>query len=69
MTSYRKSVVDDLSSKKLIVSQSTVTEMLNKLLKKFKYYRLSLYTFSWASLLEIMLSGDFDENERGFSRT
>ena len=29
--------------------------------KKFKYYRLSLYTFSMASLVEIMLSGNFKE--------
>ena len=34
---------------------------LDDLLKKFKYYRLSLYTFSMASFVEIMLSGNFKE--------
>ena len=29
--------------------------------KKFEYYRMSLYTYSLASLLEIMLSGNFKE--------
>lgn len=31
-------------------------------LKNFKYYRLSLYTFSLSSLMEIMLSGNFKES-------
>ena len=31
------------------------------LLKKFKYYRLSLYTFSMSSLMEVMLGGNFNE--------
>lgn len=30
-------------------------------LKKFKYYRLSLFTYSMASLIEVMLSGNFKE--------
>ena len=38
-----------------------VNMTLKELLKKFKYYRLSLYTFSMASLMEIMLSGNFRE--------
>ena len=31
------------------------------MLNKFKYYRLTLYTFSLASMIEIMLSGNFKE--------
>lgn len=61
MTSYQKKVTDVLSDKKLVVLQSKVNETLNDLIKKFKYYRLSLYTFSMASFVEIMLSGDFKE--------
>lgn len=30
-------------------------------MKDFKYYRLSLFTFSMSSLIEIMLSGNFKE--------
>lgn len=61
MLSYKKKVAELLDSKKVIVAQSKVKSTLNDLQKKFKYYRLSLYTFSMASLIEIMLSGNFKE--------
>lgn len=37
-------------------------QSFSSLEKKFKYYRLSLYTFSLSSLMEIMLSGNFKES-------
>ena len=61
MLSYKKKVAELLDSKKLIVAQAKVKSTLSDLQKKFKYYRLSLYTFSMASLIEIMLSGNFKE--------
>lgn len=61
MLSYQKKVDDVVKGKKLIVAQPQVNSALNDLLKKFKYYRLSLYTFSMASMMEIMLSGNFKE--------
>ena len=61
MLSYKKRVAELLDSKKLIVAQAKVKLTLSDLQKKFKYYRLSLYTFSMASLVEIMLSGNFKE--------
>lgn len=61
MLSYKKKVAELLDSKKLIVAQAKVKLTLSDLQKKFKYYRLSLYTFSMASLVEIMLSGNFKE--------
>ena len=61
MLSYKKKVAELLDSKKLIVAQAKVKSTLNDLQKKFKYNRLSLYTFSMASLIEIMLSGNFKE--------
>jgi len=61
MIFYQKNVTEALSAKNLFVSQSKVNSTLDDLLKKFKYYRLSLYTFSMASFVEIMLSGDFKE--------
>ena len=61
MISYQKNVTEALIAKKLFVSQSKVNSTLDDLLKKFKYYRLSLYIFSMASFVEIMLSGDFKE--------
>lgn len=61
MISYQKQVADAISTKKILVSQSKVNSTLNDLLRKFKYYRLTLYTFSLASFVELMLSGDFKE--------
>lgn len=69
MSSYQKKVADVLGSKKLVVSQTQVNSMLSDLLKKFKYYRLSLYTFSMASFVEIMLSGDFKEENILYAKT
>lgn len=62
MLSYEKKVRDVVKSKKLIVAHTQVKSALQDLLKKFKYYRLSLYTFSMASLMEVMLSGNFKED-------
>ena len=61
MLSYQKLVTTVLNSRQTIVAQMQVKATLKDLLKKFKYYRLSLYTFSLASLLEIMLGGNFKE--------
>ena len=61
MLSYEKKVRDVVKSKKLIVAHTQVKSALQDLLKTFKYYRLSLYSFSMASLMEVMLSGNFKE--------
>lgn len=61
MIAFQKKVADAIDSQKLIVAQYKVNSTLNNLMKKFRYYRLSLFTFSMASLLEVMLSGNFKE--------
>ena len=61
MNGYQKKVAEVINSKKLVVVQNQVKSTLKDLQKKFKYYRLSLYTFSMASMMEIMLSGNFKE--------
>lgn len=62
MLSYQKSVTDVVSEKKLVVVQNKVNSYMESLVKKFKYYRLSLFTFSMASMLEVMLSGNMKED-------
>lgn len=62
MIAYQKKVDDVLKTKQLIVAQSKVKSTFADLLKKFQYYRLSLYSFSLASMLEVMLSGNFTED-------
>lgn len=61
MISYQKKTNEILHSNQFIVFKATVDSTLEDLIKKFKYYRLSLYTFSMSSLAEIMLSGNFKE--------
>lgn len=61
MIAYQKRVNEVVSSKQFVVNQSKANSTLSDLEKKFKYYRLSLYTFSLASLMEIMLNGNFKE--------
>lgn len=61
MNLYQKKITEDISSKQLIIARTKVNSTRNNLLKKFKYYRLSIYTFAMTSLIEIMLSGNFKE--------
>lgn len=62
MLGYQKKITEIIGKKQLIVAQVNVKQAFADLEKKFKYYRLSLYTFSLASLMEIMLSGNFKES-------
>lgn len=61
MNSYQKKVSETVRSRQFFFSQINVKSTMADLEKKFKYYRLSLYTFSLASLTEIMLGGNFRE--------
>lgn len=61
MIAFQKHVEEATGSKKLIVAQNKVHAALEDLMKKFNYYRLSLFAFSMASMLEVMLSGNFEE--------
>jgi hypothetical protein len=61
INSYQKKVTDVLNSKKLLVSHGQVSAALNDLLRKFRYYRLSVYIFAMATFIELILSGDFKE--------
>lgn len=61
MRSYQKQVSAVLEKKRLLVAQNNVESTFADMQKKFKYYRMALYTYSLASLLEIMLGGNFKE--------
>ena len=62
MLGYQKKITEIIGKKQRIVAQANVKQAFTDLEKKFKYYRLSLYTFSLSSLMEIMLSGNFKES-------
>lgn len=62
MLSYQKKVEEIVSDKKLIVAQKQVESWYSDLEKKFSYYRLSLYTYSLASMMEVLLGGNYQED-------
>ena len=60
--SYKKAIQDLCSSKELVLVNSKLKSTLQDLEKFFKYYRMSLYVFSMASLSEVLFSGNFKKN-------
>ena len=62
MLGYQKKIVESIGKKPHIVTQAGVKQAFASLKREFKYYRLSLYTFSLSSLMEVMLSGNFKES-------
>lgn len=62
MNFYKKQITDDILKNNVVVINQTMNSLLTELEKKFKYYRLSLYTYSYASFLEIMLLGNYQED-------
>lgn len=62
MLVYQKMISELTGKKQLFVAQNSIKQEYSELAKKFKYYRLSLYTFALSSFMEIMLSGNFQES-------
>ncbi|MCI9362572.1 MAG: hypothetical protein HFG65_16970 [Hungatella sp.] len=62
MLGHQKKITEIIGKKQPIVAQANVKQAFADLEKKFKYYRLSLYSFSLSTLMEIMLSGNFEES-------
>ncbi|MBQ6638065.1 MAG: hypothetical protein IJH82_05360 [Lachnospiraceae bacterium] len=59
---YQKDIAEVINKqKKLFVTQGNVNMDLKTLQKKFENYRLCLFAFTFATYLEILLSGNFSE--------
>lgn len=58
---YQKKVNEMLGTRQFIVAQNKINATHASLQKDLQYYRLSLYTFSLASMIEVLLSGNFKE--------
>lgn len=59
MLFYKKQIKDELSKDKIITTNSSMNKVISDIEKKFKYYRLSLYIYSFSSLIEILLLGNY----------
>lgn len=62
MTSYEDRIVKLVDKRKGLLVKSKVDSLLADLQKDFSYYRLSLYTFSMASFMEIMLGEKYNDS-------
>ena len=60
LQSYQKEL-QDIKVKTPVVANANVNATVELLLKKFRYYKMSLYLFSMSSFIEVMLLGDFRE--------
>ena len=61
MIFYQKQVADTIKENSALFLQQFVNSQQATLVKHFKYYRMSLYIFGFASFVEVMLQGKFDE--------
>ena len=59
MLFYKKQLKDDLTKDKLFTTNSGMNITINGIEKRLKYYRLSLYIYSFSSLMEILLLGNY----------
>ncbi|MCX4254371.1 MAG: hypothetical protein OSJ63_03765 [Bacilli bacterium] len=56
---YKKEIRDDLLKDKFFTTNNSMNSMINEIQKKFRYFMLSLYIYSFSTLLEILLIGNY----------
>lgn len=59
MLFYKKEIKNDLSKDKLFITSNSMNFIIDEIQKKFGYYRLSLYIYSFATFMEILLLGNY----------
>lgn len=59
MLFYKKEIQDDLSKNKLFTTNNSMNSIIEDIKKKFRYYRLSLYIYSFSTFMEILLLGNY----------
>lgn len=55
MLFYKKELKDSLSKEKVFTTDGAMNEIIEDIQKKLGYYRLSLYIYSYATLVEVLL--------------
>lgn len=61
MIFYSKELSSLIEERTIFNNSYTVSELVSEQTKKFKYYRLAIYSYSLASFLEIVLSGNYKD--------
>lgn len=62
MIFYQKQVAEVLKANPALFMQQFINSRQTALIKKFQYYRLSLYLYGFASFIEVMLQGQYSED-------
>ena len=62
MLFYKKQIKDEISKNNLFTISTSMNSITEEIQKKLKYYRLSLYIYSFSSLLEILLLGNYQSD-------
>lgn len=58
---YQKQIADDIKKSGFLKTNKSINENQDELEQDFSYYRLSLYVYSFASFMEIMLLENFQK--------
>jgi len=58
---YQKEVAELQKANSFVETSASVNALIKKVLKKYKFYQMSLFIFAMASYSEILLLGDFRE--------
>lgn len=56
---YKKGINDSISKNRIITTDNSMKNMVEEVKKKLMYYRLSLYTYSFSELIEVLLVGNY----------
>lgn len=56
---YKKEISEVLSKDKLFTTNIAMNQIIDEIQNKFKYYRLSLYIYSFSTLMEVLLLGNY----------
>lgn len=59
MLFYKKQIMDDLAKDKLFTTNNSMNSIIDDIQKEFRYYRLSLYIYSFSTFMEILLLGNY----------
>ena len=59
---HQKQIADGIKDNNILHMQNSVDTKQNNLQKLFRYYQMSLYIYSFASYLEVMLLGNFQSD-------
>lgn len=59
---YKKQLKDYLSKDKLFTTDSSMNSIIEEIQKQFRYYRLSLYIYSFATFMEVLLLGNYNSD-------